>query len=37
MRSYERPTLVSVGEFELNTQGSGGYHWEWIDAWGWGA
>lgn len=36
MRAYERPTLEKVGEFDSTTKGSGGYHWEWIDAWGWG-
>jgi hypothetical protein len=35
MRSYERPSLVFAGTFELETNGSGGYHWEWVDAWGW--
>ncbi len=34
MRSYERPTLVDLGSFELETDGFNGPNWEWYDSWG---
>lgn len=32
--TYERPALVLAGQFEIDTNGGGGPHWEWIDSWG---
>ncbi|MFI9561068.1 keywimysin-related RiPP [Nonomuraea endophytica] len=34
MRTYERPTLIDVGSFELKTDGWGGPNWEWYNSWG---
>lgn len=36
MASYERPALVLAGQFETDTNGSGGPYWEWVGE-GWGA
>lgn len=34
MASYERPTLVLAGQFEVDTNGQDGPNWEWINSWG---